>query len=160
MPAEQRDTAPHSMTAASIAACGGVSPDTRRKWTMRTTPLVRSGPQFTPHDAIETAIVAALANANHKRAPDAWLSVRNDVRQHILGGSDELWIVMSAQSSFAQAARTASEVVRTASLDGGPVYVVSLIKVIADARRRFDAEVARVARKSPTAAAKVRRMQA
>lgn len=159
MSANQREAAP-IVTAASIAACGGVSRDTRRKWTQRMPPLVRPGPQFTTHDAIETAIVAALANVNHKRGPDAWLAVRNDVRQYVLSGVDELWIVMSAQGNFARVACVTSEATHFASTASCPVYVVALGAVISAARERFDQEIARLASKSHAKSAQVKSIQA
>jgi hypothetical protein len=123
-------------------------------------PLVRPGPQFTTHDAIETAIVAALADANQKRGPDAWLAVRNDVRQHVLGGAEELWVVMSARGNFARVASAASEAADFASAAGCPVYVVPLHGAIAAARRRFDEEISRLAGKSRAEAPDVQSIQA
>jgi hypothetical protein len=157
--AKQRQAAP-AITAASIAACGGVSSDTRRKWALRKPPLVRPGPQLMTHDAIETAIVAALANVNHKRGPDAWLVVRNDVRQHVLSGSDDLWIVMSTHGNFARVACDASDASHCAITAGGPVYVVALASVIASAREQFDEEVARLASKTGAQVAAIRQIQA
>ena len=127
---------------------------------MRTPPLVRSGPQFTTHDAIETAIVAALANANHKRGPDAWLMVRSEVRQHVLSGIDDLWIVMGAQGNFGRVACGASEAASLASAANEPVYVVELVQAIQDARKRFSEEVARLKSKSKPSTAVVRHIQA
>lgn len=127
---------------------------------MRKPPLVRAGPQFTPHDAIETAIVALLADTNQKRAADAWLAVRNEVRQLILSGYESLWLVMSAQGSYTRLAKDTEDTATFAAAADGPVYVVHLTPAIEKARSRFAEENARHDRNAANDGAAVRRMGA
>jgi hypothetical protein len=122
--------------------------------------LVRPGPHFTPHDAVETAIVAALAEANHKRGPDAWLAVRSEVREHLMRGSDQLWIVMSARGNLTRVACAAADATDLASEARCPVYVVPLGEVITTARERFEDELKRVAGKHHDVHAEIRSIEA
>lgn len=145
--------------AARVAACAGVTGDARRKWAARQPSLLRAGPNFTSHDAVETAIVALIAKTNQKRGPEAWLSVRGVVRERLLEGTDDLWLVMSAQSTFAQIATDAAEAAHVGSSLDEPVHIVGLTSAIKTARSRFDRELERLSRGQHDRAAVVGRMR-
>lgn len=138
----------HPLSASVVAKCAGVDPNRRAKWARRRPPLVRSGPLFTAHDAVETAILAALADANQKIAPDAWLAVRQDVRKLAMAGAEDLWVLVSATGfshAVAMGPTTAAEI---AASVGEVFHVVSVAGRVAAARERFEAEVAKLRRSS------------
>lgn len=132
------------MPAALVSKCAGVSPGNRRTWVRRDPQLVRGGPRFTAHDAIETAIVGALADTTQKLGPAAWLAVRQDVRKLVLAGVEDLWILVSATGLSHSVATGPEEAARRAAGAGEAYYVVSVRDRILDARARFEAEVAKL----------------
>jgi hypothetical protein len=140
-----------NIPARRVAACGHVSPDTWRKWATHDPPLVRNGPSFTSHDAVEAAIVGVLSRTNQKLAADAWLAVRAPVREHLLAGADDLWLVVGAQGALAVVSKGAARAAVAASKAGEPVYMLPLRAAIKDARERFEAELLRVSKGQPAA---------
>jgi hypothetical protein len=105
---------------------------------------VRPGPQLTAHDAVETAILAALARANQKIAPMAWLDIRQAVRELTMAGEDDIWIALS-ETGFSHRAVVGGAGVAKVAADTGEAYrIVCVRDRIVAARERFDAESERV----------------
>jgi hypothetical protein len=141
------------MPASVVAKCAGVDPGRRRKWAQGDDPLVRPGPGFTDRDAVESAILGAMARANQKVAPDAWRAIRQDVRKLLLTGADDLWVLMSA-TGFGHAVAAGPEAAAARAADSEEAYhVISLRERIVLARARYEREAARLATRRATLAA-------
>lgn len=127
-----------------IAKCAGVDPNRRGKWARHKPSLVRPGPGLTAHDAIETAILARLAQANQKVAPRAWLAVRQDVRKLALAGVDDIWIALSETGYSHLAVDGAAAAAESAAVTGEAYRFVPVRERIVAARQQFDVEAARL----------------
>lgn len=147
----------HPISASAVARCAGVDPARRSKWASGGNPLVRPGPGFTEHDAVETAVLAALARANQKLARDAWLAVRRELRTLVLAGGSDIWLLLSMSGHGHGVTASAATAAEFAAESAEPYRVLRVGDQIAEARHRFAREVAKLARQSTTGIAGVRR---
>jgi hypothetical protein len=123
--------------ASVVAKCAGVDPDRRRKWAQGDDPLVRPGPGLTDRDAVETAILAALARANQKVAPEAWRALRQDIRKLLIAGADDLWVLMSATGLGHGVAEGAEAAAVRAAESEEAYHVIGLKERIVSTRARY-----------------------
>jgi hypothetical protein len=134
----------HDLPAATIAHCGGWPDERRRGWAERD--LLKRAPPFIPHDAVETAVAARLAERTNKNsAPQAWRAVRQEVRELAMAGDDDIWIVLTqAGMSHAPDARAVSGATAAGAAAaelGTLVWVVPVRDAICRARARFAAAI-------------------
>ena len=123
------------ISAADIAYCGGMDPDTRRAW-MKAGRL--GGPPYSEHDAVETAVAAALSAAtNTQRAPRALRSFRTELREASLARAADLWAVVPRQGNQFRLVRGAEAAARTTADLGRPVWIVPLERAVQEARERY-----------------------
>jgi hypothetical protein len=135
----------YPIPAKHIAWCGGVQASRRAKWARTTKDrpaLVRPGPLFTSHDAVETAVVAALAKVNQKVATAAWLAIRGDVRERLLAGDSDLWVLMSSDGPSHCIVQGATEAAETADSLGEALWTLRLAAQIGMSRQRFETVLA------------------
>jgi hypothetical protein len=131
----------YNVRAAAIAACAGCTDPRRRDWA--DAGLLRKKPPFQPHDAAETAILYTLAKRTNKNsAPQAWRAVRHEVRQLVMSGKTDLWIVMTkGGQSFPSEARVvdgAADAAEVAEELGGLVWLVHVADAMYKAKERFE----------------------
>jgi hypothetical protein len=108
-----------AITASKIAACGGMSEDTRRRWT-DVHKLLSPGPDFTEHDAIETAVATALTDrTTTHRAPEVFRELRAQLRREVFAGRTNIWLVIPAKVGAPKVAHSPGAAARAAArLDG------------------------------------------
>jgi hypothetical protein len=130
--------APKTVTAAEIAACGGMAPDTRRYWVRKK--LLESG-AFSEHDAVDTAIAAVLTEGTTtQRSTAAFSALRQRLREEVLAGRSELWVVIPQKGLEFRLAHSADEAAKLAAeMRGarGPVWLVPIGDAIERAKERY-----------------------
>jgi hypothetical protein len=128
-----------SANASDIAACGGMTAATRRYWVGQQ--LLAAGPEFSEHDAWETAVLVTLIDATtSQRAPEAFLSLRAALRERVIAGRHDLWLVVPRKGrDFVLTTSAADAARRAAKMRGplGPVWLVSVRDSIDLAKRRY-----------------------
>lgn len=137
----------YDLAATDIAACGGWSGDRRRGWASGQDPLLRPAGPFSSYDAVETAIAARLADRTNKNAaPAAWREVRGRVRELVVAGTTDIWLVVSEPGGpgvrgqariDAHAVAGAAAAARAAAQLQKPVWIVPIQDAVADAQSRF-----------------------
>jgi hypothetical protein len=125
-----------TITASKIAACGGMSEDTRRRW-VEVHKLLNPGPEFTEHDAIETGVAAALASrTTTQRAPQVFREFRAQLRREVLAGRTNIWLVVRAKVGC-DVAFSPAAAAKAAERRRELTWTVSLHDVIQAARREY-----------------------
>jgi hypothetical protein len=116
---------------------------TRRQWA--NAGLLQKQGAFGEHDAVETAVAARLIESTTtQRARAAFKALRSELRKAVVAGESDLWIVVphgGREFALARSDRAALQIAGSLLGPRGPAWVVSISKVIADARERYQSHV-------------------